>query len=125
MSACPDMQPILNGFSITDAGDTIHDFGTGDKIDLGAVLDNIGYLGSSPISDQYVRYFLTPFVETKHDKSLQIWTEANQSDQHNLSGYNDVIYSQIQGNRSGLTDAKIIIFRQVSRSISYDLYTSY
>ena len=79
--------------SITDAGDTIHDFGTGDKIDLGAVLDNIGYLGSSPISDQYVRYFLTPFVETKHDKSLQIWTEANQSDQHNLSGYNDVISS--------------------------------
>ena len=71
----------------------IHDFGTGDKIDLGAVLDNIGYLGSSSISDQYVRYFLTPFVETKHDKSLQIWTEANQSDQHNLSGYNDVISS--------------------------------
>ncbi|MFM6652852.1 MAG: Ig-like domain-containing protein [Microcystis panniformis] len=42
--------------SITDAGDTINDFGTGDKIDLGAVLDNIGYLGSSPISDQYVRF---------------------------------------------------------------------
>ena len=38
-----------------DAGDTIMDFQPGDKINLSALLDRLGYTGSNALADKYVR----------------------------------------------------------------------
>jgi hypothetical protein len=43
-------------FALGDAGDTITDFNvTSDFLDISALLDSIGYLGSNPITDGYLR----------------------------------------------------------------------
>jgi Ca2+-binding RTX toxin-like protein len=42
--------------SLTDGGDTIYDFNSGDQIDLAGVLRNVRYNGNNPIADRYVRF---------------------------------------------------------------------
>ena len=55
--------------SIVDAGDTIIDFNRaeGDKVDLKGALASVGYTGTSPITDGYLK-----FVARGSDTMLQI-----------------------------------------------------
>ena len=42
--------------SLSEAGDTITDFSVGDRFDISQVLDSIGYTGTDPLGDKYVRF---------------------------------------------------------------------
>ena len=42
--------------SLSEAGDTITDFSAGDRFDISPVLDSIGYTGTDPLGDKYVRF---------------------------------------------------------------------
>lgn len=79
--------------SLQDAGDTIGDFSTGDRLDIDSLLTSLNYKGSNPVADGYLQY-----QQVGTDTQVLISSNGTQADWVRLATVNNAIASTVASN---------------------------